>query len=212
MLLSCIYRMQQASPNANFAAGHTIDVLRGNLSVSVERFRHNAISTFGIGTELSEAQWRSVLRRLVGVGMVAVDAGHHNALTVLEAGSAFLRSKTPSAFKLRQIAAADRERSPRSRKTGSSSSSVSSGSSYERDSAPRTQSERIFHNLKTWRAAIAKEHGMPAYAIFQDVTLKAIAQSAPQSLDDLGGITGVGARKLVSYGSPILSIVASQLD
>jgi ATP-dependent DNA helicase RecQ len=214
MLLSCVYRMQQASPNAGFAAGHTIDVLRGHLSVSVERFRHNAISTFGIGKGLSEAQWRTVLRRLVGLGWVAVDAQHHNALSVLAAGSDFLRNPNPVPLNLRKMADRTeraREKSSKSSQKITRTSQVSSGLGKAYGEL-KTQSERIFQNLRVWRLSVAKENSMPAYAIFQDATLQAIAELAPKSTEQLGGVTGVGARKLASYGSAILGVVASQLE
>ena len=201
-LLSCIYRMQQASPGLGFAAGHTVDVLRGKTSVSIERFKHDAISTFGIGADVTEVQWRSVLRQLITQGMVVVDTHSFSALHVTDAGRHFLRSQDE--LHLRKSA----ERSER----GSVKKSASSDKKSALVAALDTQGERILRNLKNWRAATAKEHNLPAYVIFHDATLAAIASLAPQTLDDLGGVSGMGARKLAAYGQDVLRVVDSQLD
>jgi ATP-dependent DNA helicase RecQ len=204
-LLSCIYRIQQASPGLGFSGGHVIDVLRGKTSLAIERFRHNAVSTFGIGADLSETVWRSVLRQLITRGMVHVDAASYNALHINDAGRDFLRADSP--MLLRKMP----ERHERERLTKKASArrkDISSKTTVSLD----TQDERILRNLKTWRAAVAKEHGLPAYVIFHDATLAAIAVLAPHSMDDLSGVSGMGARKLAAYGADLLRVVDSQRD
>jgi ATP-dependent DNA helicase RecQ len=61
-------------------------------------------------------------------------------------------------------------------------------------------------NLKAWRAEVAKEHNLPAYVIFHDATLAAIAEAAPNSLADLQGISGLGVKKLEAYGAQVLKV------
>ncbi len=203
-LLSCIYRLQQASPGLGFAAGHTIDVLRGKTSVSIERFSHHAVSTFGIGADVTEVPWRNVLRQLITQGMVMVDAQSFSALHVTDQGRDFLRNQDE--LRLRKTT----QRSERERLSTKKTSKTLSASAAA--SALDTQGERILRNLKTWRAAIAKEHNLPAYVIFHDATLTAIAALAPHSLDELGGVSGMGARKLAAYGQDVLRVVDSQRD
>ncbi len=201
-LLSCIYRIKQASPNLGFSGTHTIDVLRGKLTVAVERFRHNAVSTFGIGADISETVWRSVLRQLITRGMVQVDAAAYNALHILDNGRDFLRADSP--MLLRTLPA----RGEREKSSSKKPSDKTSKPKINLDS----QGERILRNLKVWRAAVAKEHGLPAFVIFHDTTLAAIAQLAPQTVDELSGISGMGARKLTAYGADLLRVVDSQID
>ena len=207
-LMSCIYRLQQASPGMGFAAGHTIDVLRGKTSPSIERFRHTAVSTYGIGAATSEQAWRSVLRQLITLGMVIVDTASFSALQVTDLGRDFLRAQ--SELRLREAS----ERS--SLKTAQTKSAQPSRSTARKAtqtaSTLDTQGDRILHNLKTWRAAVAKDHNLPAYVIFHDATLAAIANLAPHTLDDLSAISGMGARKLAAYGADVLRVVDSQRD
>jgi ATP-dependent DNA helicase RecQ len=172
--------------------------------VSIERFRHDAISTFGIGADVTELQWRSVLRQLITQGMVVVDAQSFSALHVSDAGRSFLRSQAD--LQLRKAT----ERSERERDSGKKS--ANSDTKRAAIAALDTQGERIIRNLKTWRAAIAKEHNLPAYVIFHDATLLAIATLAPYTLDDLSAVSGMGARKLAAYGQDVLRVVDSQRD
>ncbi len=204
-LLSCIYRIQQASPGLGFSGGHTIDVLRGKTSLSIERFRHNTVSTFGIGADLSETTWRSVLRQLITRGMVQVDAASYNALYLNDAGRDFLRND--ASMLLRKMPERH-ERARSTKKSGTDKADKTSKTTVSLD----TQGDRILHNLKTWRAAIAKEHGLPAYVIFHDATLAAIAVLAPHNMDDLSGVSGMGARKIAAYGADLLRVVDSQRD
>ncbi len=204
-LLSCIYRILQASPGLGFSGTHTIEVLRGKLTVAIERFKHQSVSTFGIGADLSETVWRSVLRQLITRGMVQVDVAAYNALHVTHVGRDFLRSDEP--MLLRKMPEKNE------RMQGSKSSKkFSSDKTSKTDLSLSTQGERILRNLKTWRAAVAKEHGLPAYVIFHDATLAAIAELAPHSVEDLSGISGMGARKLAAYGADLLRVVDSQRD
>jgi ATP-dependent DNA helicase RecQ len=199
-LLSCVYRIQQATPHLGFSGSHTIDVLKGRLNEAIERFRHQHISTFGIGSDLSENVWRSVLRQLITRGMLHVDALSYNALSVTEHGRDFLRSDTAMLLRTMPVR---RERERYSKKTKPSTTYTALASD---------QTGRILHNLKTWRAAVAKGLGLPAYVVFHDATLDAIAALAPNTVDELGQISGMGGRKLVAYGADILRVVDSQRE
>jgi ATP-dependent DNA helicase RecQ len=134
--------------------------------------------------------------------MVVVDTHSFSALHVTDAGRHFLRNQDE--LHLRKST----ERSER----GGGKKSASSEKKSALVATLDTQGERIMRNLKIWRAAIAKEHNLPAYVIFHDATLAAIAALAPQTLDDLGGISGMGARKLAAYGQDVLRVIDSQCD
>ena len=194
-LLSTIYRVQQMS-GFGFGAGHIIDILRGKATDKVAQRGHETLSTFGIGADLSETQWRSVLRQLLAIGAVAVDAQAFNTLALTDASRAVLKGEVP--VRLRQ-ALAKPER--KSRRSSSPSSTTKAPAVLD-----AVQQQR-YAALKTWRAEVAKEHNLPAYVIFHDATLVAIAQTAPQSLEQLQGISGLGVRKLEAYGEAVLGVI-----
>ncbi len=196
-LLSCIYRVQQAS-GIGFGAGHIMDILRGKNTEKVAQFGHQSLSTFGVGAELSELQLRGVLRQLVAIGAVAVDAQAYNTLKLTDASREVLRGERP--IRLRESMPATGERKARREKGRSASALQASG--LEGDALER------FSALKEWRAQVAREHNLPAYVIFHDATLAAIAARSPQTLEDLQGISGIGARKLEAYGEAVLEVTA----
>jgi ATP-dependent DNA helicase RecQ len=190
-LLSCIYRCGQAS-GCGFAASHVIDVLRGKHTDKTRKFGHDSLSTFGIGADLSEAQWRLLLRQLVAQRLVEVDYERFNVLRLTEASRPVLRGQRAVEVR-RHAAGAGRSAKTAPRIAG----------------APRAApDDALFERLRAWRAQIAKAHGVPAYVVFHDATLRAIAQARPQSIAALRGIAGIGERKLAAYGSALLELVA----
>jgi ATP-dependent DNA helicase RecQ len=195
-LLSTIYRVQQMS-GFSFGSGHVMDILRGKTTDKVTQYGHASISTFGIGADLSETQWRAVLRQLIAISAVAVDAQAFNTLKLTDASRAVLKGEV--LVQLRVSLAQPTERKSRR----STSTSAAAKAPLDLDAAGQNR----FVALKAWRFDVAKEHNLPAYVIFHDATLAAIAQCAPQSLDDLQGISGIGARKLEAYGEAVLAVV-----
>ncbi|WP_180124816.1 RecQ family ATP-dependent DNA helicase [Rhodoferax sp. BLA1] len=194
-LLSTIYRVQQMS-GFGFGAGHIVDILRGKVTEKVTQRGHEALSTFGIGADLSETQWRSVLRQLLAIGAVAVDAQAFQTLALTETSRAVLKGEVP--IRLRQALAKPERKSRRS---------GSPGSTAKAPAVLDAAQQQRYAALKTWRAEVAKEHNLPAYVIFHDATLVAIAQTAPQSLEQLQGISGLGVRKLEAYGAAVLEVI-----
>ena len=197
-LLSTVYRVQQMS-GFGFGAGHIVDVLRGKVTDKVTQRGHEAVSTFGIGADLCETQWRAVLRQLLAMGAVEVDAQAFNTLKLTEFARAVLKGEV--VVRLRASEPATHTRKSR---RGAAARPAAKAAV---DLAPDAQAS--FLALKAWRAEVAKAHNLPAYVVFHDATLAAIAQNAPQSLEDLQGISGMGARKLAAYGAAVLEVVAS---
>ena len=197
-LLSCIYRVQQAS-GISFGAGHIMDILRGKATEKMAQFGHDQLSTFGIGKELTELQWRAVLRQLITKNMVRVDAEAFNTLQLMPGARQVLKGE--ASVSLREQAHADKpDRARRSTKTSvkGMAEAVLNAGALER-----------LAKLKAWRAEIAREHNLPAFVIFHDSTLRAIAERAPLMLRDLDGITGIGAKKLAAYGAEVLRVCES---
>ncbi len=199
-LLSTIYRVQQVS-RIGFGAGHIMDILRGKQTEKVLQFGHDKISTFGIGAELSEPQLRGVLRQLIATGAlglqkVMLDSGHSfDTLCLTEGSRAVLKGEVP--VQLRESVS-----SAPAKRARKGSSPPAAAANLGPDAQVR------FINLKAWRAEVAKEHNLPAYVIFHDATLAAIAERAPATLEDLQGISGMGAKKLEAYGSEVLRVCA----
>ncbi|MDE2129033.1 MAG: DNA helicase RecQ [Betaproteobacteria bacterium] len=192
-LLSCIYRCRQTS-GTSFAATHIIDVLRGKRSEKVERHNHHALSTFGIGADLSEQDWRQLLRQLAAQHLVEVDAAHFNVLHLTESSREVLRGARRIHLKRQEPAAAGKRRA----------------SSTPRPVAQALAADdlALFEALRAWRSGVAREHGVPAYVVFPDSTLQAIALARPGDLDALRSISGVGDKKRDSYGAALLDIMA----
>jgi len=202
-LLSTIYRVQQQS-GLSFGAGHIMDIVRGKSTDKVAQFGHEHLSTFGIGAEFSEPQLRGVLRQLIAVGALQVDAQAFNTLKLLPDARPILKGEQP--VRLRAATApAPRERVRKPRGERAARSGATSTAAAELDAAAQTR----FAALKAWRGEVAREHNLPAYVIFHDATLAAIAARAPQSLSDLQGISGIGATKLERYGDEVLRVSTS---
>ncbi|WHZ09865.1 MAG: ATP-dependent DNA helicase RecQ [Burkholderiaceae bacterium] len=202
-LLSTVYRAQQTS-GIGFGAGHLIDILRGKATDKVKQFGHERISTFGLGANLSEAQLRGVLRQLIAIGAVAVDAEKFNTLRLTGGSRAVLRGEVP--VRLRESASTPRAGvRRRGRGEGRGEGRTAPPAAAALDAAAQAR----FSALKAWRAEVAKAHNLPAYVIFHDATLAAIAERAPATLQDLQGISGIGARKLEAYGDAVLQVCAA---
>ncbi len=204
-LLSTIYRVQQHS-GIGFGAGHIIDILRGKASDKVQQFGHQQLSTFGLGADVTELQLRSVLRQLVATGVVEVDAAAFNTLKLTDASRAVLKGEV--ALHLRQASSQSNkaERLPKRGAKRLATGSAVAKTPALKDIALNDAALQRFAALKLWRSQIAKAHNLPAYVIFHDATLAAIAQRAPQSLGDLVGISGMGAKKLETYGVAVLGV------
>ena len=195
-MLSCIYRVQQASGTA-FGAGHLIDILRGKATDKVQQHGHERLSTFGIGAALGESEWRSLLRQLIARGAVWVDGEHFNTLRLGEGARAILKGEVEVRLRVMSAEARRPSRSRADRQRVVAAEATLSLAARETLAA-----------LKAWRAEVAREHNLPAYIIFPDATLRAIAAEQPTSLDALDGISGIGQKKREAYGAEVLRIVA----
>jgi ATP-dependent DNA helicase RecQ len=193
--LSCVYRFHQ-NGGQRFGAVHLMDVLRGKVTDKVEQYHHQSLSTFGIGADVSEAQWRAVLRQLIALGHLRTE-GEYNTLELTPSAREVLRGGVQMLLRVQSDA-------PKRRgSTGKTTRSKDKPPPVPLD-APGTER---FSALKAWRAEVAKEHGLPAYVIFHDATLAEMARSQPASLDELAQISGVGAKKLEAYGREILRVL-----
>ena len=187
--LSCVYRTGEM-----FGAAHVIDVLLGGETERIRKFRHDKLSTYGIGKDFSRDAWRSIFRQLVAQGLLQVDLDGHGGIRLGPDCRAVLRGERR--IELRQDAARPQAKSRASR----------GGSAAPIPLPP--EDEGLFAALRAQRLALAKAQGVPAYVIFHDTTLIEMARLRPRSLDDLSGLPGVGAAKLERYGRDFLQVVA----
>ncbi|MDB5881120.1 MAG: recQ1, partial [Ramlibacter sp.] len=196
-LLSTIYRVQQQS-GISFGAGHVMDIMRGKKTEKVAQFGHEGLSTFGIGAQFSEVQLRGVLRQLIATGALSVDGQAFNTLKLTEGSRAVLKGETPVQLRESVSLPADSRR-----RKGAATKAPPAVAASLTDAG-----QLRFTALKAWRGEVARAHNLPAYVIFHDATLAAIAALAPTSLDDLQGISGIGAKKLEAYGAEVLRVVS----
>jgi ATP-dependent DNA helicase RecQ len=193
-LLSTIVRLQRERGQA-FGAGHLIDILRGAKTERIAQQGHDRLSTYGLGADLSDQDWRSVIRQLLARGII-VAQGDYGTLALSEASGGVLRGETPVPLR-RDALGRTGGGGGSSRQRKSSADDVAAG---DRD---------LFEALRAWRAEKAREQGVPAYIVFGDATLRPIAAARPASIGDLDGITGIGAKKREAYGDGILTVVAA---
>jgi len=186
-LLSTVFRLDRER-HQRFGAGQIIDILLGKRTPKVEQFRHDELSVFGVGTELSEGEWRGVIRQLLAQDILAVE-GTYQTFRLTDASRPVLRGER--SVLLRR----DPSKPARTR-------SRTAAAPLPDDVAP------IFEQLRGWRAAAAKEQGVPAYVIFHDATLREIATRRPTSLAELGQISGIGEAKLARHGQAVLDALA----
>jgi ATP-dependent DNA helicase RecQ len=198
-VLSTVYRLQEKS-RITFGAAHVIDVLRGKATEKVTKFGHEQLSTFGLGADFSALQLRGVLRQLIALGALQVDAQAFNTLKLAPAARPILRGE--QTLMLRADTAVPREHAPRKERVRRDRAQPSAAAQLDAAAQER------FAALRAWRAEVARERNLPAYVVFHDATLAAIAAAAPGTRDALGEISGVGAAKLERYGDDVIRVCA----
>lgn len=187
--LSCAVRAGQ-----RFGAAHLIDVLRGRETDKVLRHRHQNLSTFGIGTDLSARQWHAVARQVVALGFVRVDAERHGALVLTPLARPLLRGE--QSIELREEVRLARPRRARKER--------------QQDWEMPEDDEPLWQALKARRVELADEAGVPPYVIFHDATLKEFVRTRPSTPEAMLQLHGVGQAKLERYGSAFLEVIAAQ--
>ncbi|MEO7194055.1 MAG: DNA helicase RecQ [Pseudonocardiaceae bacterium] len=189
-LLSTVLRLDRER-HQKFGAGQVIDILLGKQTPKVTQFGHDNLTVFGIGTELRENEWRGVVRQLLAQRLLAVE-GDYGTLVLTDSSAEVLSRQRQVLLRREPEQAAPKTAKPRR-------------------AAPVELPEAavsVFERLRAWRAATAKEQGVPAYVIFHDATLRQIATESPSTLAELSTISGVGENKLAKYGQPILDTLA----
>jgi ATP-dependent DNA helicase RecQ len=191
-LLSTVVRLQRER-RQRYGAGHLIDILRGKRTPRVEQYGHDALSTWGIGDDLSEQQWRGVVRQLLAQSLLKVNDDGYGTLSITDASATVLNGSRDV-----QLRAEPERAATATRRTANATPSELPASAHG-----------LFEALRAWRAEAAREQGVPAYIVFGDATLRGIALTRPANLDQLDGISGIGAKKRDTYGAALLEVVAA---
>jgi ATP-dependent DNA helicase RecQ len=184
--LSCVYRTGQ-----RFGAGHVIDVLLGKDNERMHQWQHHALTTFGIGADIPDKEWRGIFRQMVALGLLAVDPAH-GALHLTDASRPVLKGEQSVALR-RQ---AERKRTAKTR-------------SRRIDAELGAGQHALWERLRAWRSETAKAHGVPAYVILHDATLLELVRERPQTNEALRHVPGIGAHKLENYGEALLGLLES---
>jgi ATP-dependent DNA helicase RecQ len=192
-VLSTVFRLDRER-HQRFGAGHIVDILLGKKTPKVAQFDHETLSVFGVGAELSAAEWRGVVRQLLARGLLAVQPDH-GTLALTEASADVLRREREVPMRR------EPERTPKAKLARAAKSATAPAELSEEATA-------TFEELRAWRSATAKEQGVPPYVVFHDKTLREIATLLPSTLEALGTVNGVGENKLAKYGQQILDALA----
>jgi ATP-dependent DNA helicase RecQ len=192
-LLSTVVRLKNER-RQKFGAGQLIDILLGKKTAKVIQHDHDSLTVFGIGADLNESEWRGVVRQLLAQGLLAVE-GDYGTIVLTEASAAVLTRQ-------REVMLRREPERARAAKPARAAKAAAAVADLPAEAVP------VFERLRTWRAATAKEQGVPAYVVFHDATLRQIATLAPNSLEELGTVNGVGENKLAKYGQGILDTLA----
>jgi ATP-dependent DNA helicase RecQ len=191
-MLSCIYRVREKH-GGEFGITHIIDILLGTKNEKVERWGHHELSTFGIGAELGRSGWRHLAGELVRLGLIVADAARYNIVTLTPAGRRALVERSPIVIRAAPIAPVKARKSK----------AAATDDDYDVE---------LFATLRAVRKALADERDVPAFLIFSDAVLRAMAREVPATPSELRAITGVGDRKLADFGTPFLAAIANARD
>ncbi|MGA5527430.1 DNA helicase RecQ [Streptomyces pseudogriseolus] len=197
-VLSTVVRLQRER-GQKFGAVQIVDILLGRRTAKVIQFDHDQLSVFGIGEELSEAQWRGVIRQLLAQGLLAVE-GDYGTLVLTEASGSVLRRE-------REVPLRKEPEKPAVSRAGGGSGRGDRKAKAAAADLPE-ELRPAFEALRAWRAEQAREQGVPAYVIFHDATLREIVTVWPTSVEQLGGIGGVGEKKRATYGEGVVAVLA----
>ncbi|MGN9782484.1 DNA helicase RecQ [Nonomuraea sp. ZG12] len=191
-VLSAVLRLARER-RQKFGVGQIVDILLGKTTAKVLQHGHDSLSVFGVGAELGNSEWHGVVRQLLAQGLLAVEPDY-GALVLTDASAEVLRG--------RQEVPLRRDAQRPARAARPAGGKARPAVDLPAEAAP------VFERLRSWRAATAKEQGVPAYVIFHDATLREIATLAPTSLSALGTVNGVGENKLAKYGEQVLETLA----
>ena len=193
--LSCVYRTGQ-----RFGVVHLIDVLMGKTTERVQQFGHDQLSTFGIGSDLTEVAWRGVFRQLTASGLLAVDVEGFGGLKLTLDSRDVLKGGKSVTFRVEDV------KKPARKTTFGKTRDTATGGRVAKGSV-KPEDERLWEALREERLKFSREQNVPPYVIFHDATLLEMLKRRPKDLAEFAVISGVGANKLERYGKAFLKVL-----
>lgn len=190
--LSCVFRTGQ-----RFGVQHLVQVLLGQDIPRIREFGHQSVSTFGIGKELSEIEWKSVFRQLVAANQLSVPMEGYGALSLTTQSRPVLKGEASVYFR----------KDPQSQKTPFQKKRLFDTTPKVRKSFIDPAEEALWQELRRYRLELAVQQNVPPYVIFHDATLLEMVQHRPETMEELAEVPGVGKNKLKHYGSGFLQIL-----
>lgn len=175
-----------------FGQNYIIDVLHGSKAKKILKNKHDKLSVYGIGNEISKGQWKAVSDRLLELDIIQI-YGQYGVLKLMDKARAVFKSEQmvdirASHFNLIKPMAIKKSESVE----------------YEIDA-------KIFESLRALRLEIATETQMPAYVVFDNKTLQEMAYFLPDDKDKFLQINGVGEVKYEKYGVQFLALIKTFL-
>jgi ATP-dependent DNA helicase RecQ len=187
-VLSCVYRTGQ-----KFGVVHVMDVLQGKENEKIVQHGHQQLSTFGIGSDIHESRWRSIIRQLVVRGFLRVDIEGYSALQLTALCRPVLRGEQLLHLRKEDIKAPLKK---------------TSGTTSYRKTQISPENQELWEELRECRKYLAEEHNVPPYLILHDASLKEMLEVMPMSRSELLTINGVGESKLEKFGADFIEIIS----
>jgi ATP-dependent DNA helicase RecQ len=205
--LSCVFRLGE-----RFGVGHVVDVLRGSDKQRIIDMRHDRLSTYGVGADLSTDAWRSLIQQLIHLGYLRQEIGKYPVLRLTPAATPVLRGRETLMLARPRVRVPRAERPPARGRRSRGATTARIAGSYPAVGAAAgpdapADPDALFEELRALRRRIAERDGVPPYVVFHDSTLREIAALQPTSGEGLLDVTGVGARKLEKYGEEFLAVL-----
>ncbi len=199
-LLSTVYRVRSAGSSMGrsptFGLMHHAHILTGRTTDQITRWRHETVSTYGIGKEFSREEWQQIGREAIRRGLLNQMTGDYPTVDLTSTGAEFL--KTRASFEMPRPVASRKAVAAAGEKRGR-------GAKANADEAPFDES--LFEKLKALRRTYADERNVPAFVIFGDATLRAMAREKPTTNDGFLAVSGVGPAKLTQFGDAFMGLI-----
>ena len=186
--LSCIARLAQR--HERYGVAYVIEILRGAETQRILSRDHATLSVYGIGKHLGLQEWRDIARALLHQGLMTQSQDGYAVVTLNEASWQVLRGE-------RAVQVGESVKPARGRKASKADDATSAG-------------DPLFESLRKLRKRLADEAGMPPYIIFNDASLREMAQRQPTTLQEFSTIVGVGQAKLARYGGQFVELIRQQ--
>jgi ATP-dependent DNA helicase RecQ len=179
-IISCVARVHE-----RYGAKYVVDVLMGAETEQVRQRGHKELSTYGLLSDQPRGSVMNMLYQLIDLGLLIRTEGDRPVIMLNDASWSVLRGE-------RKV----RLQKPKTKPVKKTRADTVSWKGVHRG---------LFERLRYARRTLAAEHGVPAYIIFGDVTLREMARLRPRSLEALRRVRGVGDKKLADFGDLFLN-------